>query len=87
MSLWQFNAFAEAFKLRVNDQLSLQLQSAYMGAYWGAMTSKPKKSLKSVLDQLTRHENKQRVPIDVQSVSEQFKQIEEIQKYGYIKCS
>lgn len=81
MSLWQYNAWCEAYRDRIKDDLSLQLQAAYMGAYWNGAT-KHKKSLMRILNGLYE---KEKVPIDVKKVSEEFRQYEELKNYGWTK--
>jgi hypothetical protein len=81
MSLWQYNAWCEAYQDRIKDTLSLQLQAAYMGAYWSG-ASKHKKSLMRILNSLYETE---KVPIDVKKVSEEFRQYEELKNYGWTK--
>lgn len=88
MSFWQFNAYCEAFQDRQIDSLSLQIQAAYYNAYWNS-AAKHKKSLMSVLKSLRNKSNsnktKKREPIDVESVSRKFRQMEELKEYGWTK--
>ncbi len=86
MELWQYNAWCEAYQDKLIDTLSIQVQAEYLGAYWSGF-SKHKKTLKSVLDSLRRRKvNKtKKEPIDVQKISEQFRQMEELKLYGYTK--
>ena len=85
MSFWQYNAWCEAYRARMSDSLALQIQAAYLGAYWNG-ASKHKKSLQSVLKSLTKEDlKKKRKPINVKEIAEQFRQFEELQKYGRTK--
>lgn len=86
MDLWQYNAWCEAYKLKVSDTLSIQVQAAYMSAYWNGF-NKHKKSLNDVLKAINSENNKKfkRKPIDVDKISEQFKQMEELKHYGWTK--
>ena len=86
MELWQYNAWCEAYKDRSVDVLAIQIQAAYLGAYWNGF-NKHKKSLESVLKSLRKEKlNKaKKEPIDVDKISEQFRQMEELKIYGYTK--
>lgn len=86
MQLWQYYAWCEAFQDKLVDQLSLQIQAAYYGAYWNS-GAKHKKSLNAVLKSLrsNRVSNKKRIPIDKEEVSKRFTQMEELKKYGWTK--
>lgn len=87
MDLWQYNAWCEAYQDKIVDALSIQVQAAYLGAYWGGF-SKHKKSLTQVLDSLRKRKvNKttKKKPINVEKISEQFRQMEELKLYGYTK--
>lgn len=87
MELWQYNAWCEAYQDKIVDTLSIQVQAAYLGAYWSGF-SKHKKSLNQVLDSLRKRKvNKatKKKPIDVEKISEQFRQMEELKVYGYTK--
>lgn len=79
MSLWQYNAWCEAYQARTIDTLSLQLQAAYYGAYWNG-ASKHKKSLKSVLKALRSKEKQEPVvePIVLEQAEAIFKKYEEM---------
>ena len=86
MELWQYNAWCEAYKLRKSDELAIQVQAAYMCAYWSGV-GKHKKSLGEVLKNIQIENNKKfnRKPIDVKKISEEFKQMEELKHYGWTK--
>ena len=87
MELWQYNAWCEAYKCRVSDELVIQVQAAYLGAYWSGF-SKHKKSLESVIKSITRgneHKKSKKKPINIDTVSNQFRQMEELKVYGYTK--
>ena len=86
MELWQYNAYCEAYQDRMIDDLSIQIQAAYLGAYWSGW-SKHKKSLRSVLDSLRRKKvtHTKKEPIDVEKISEQFRQMEELKSYGWTR--
>lgn len=77
MTLWQYNAWCEAYQLRIKDDLSLQLQAAYYNAYWNSK-AKHKRSLKSVLRELLGSKKKKAPPLDVAAARQIFKQLEEI---------
>lgn len=79
MSLWQYNAWCEAHKLKVKDDLSLQLQAAYYGAYWNS-GAKHKRSLKSVLRELqgSKRKHKKGPPLDLDEARKIFQRLEEI---------
>ena len=82
MALWQYNAWCEAHKLRIKDDLSLQIQAAYYGAYWNSK-AKHKRSLKSVLKELQGSSKKRKKaqgpPLDVAEARRIFKRLEEIE--------
>lgn len=86
MELWQYNAWCEAYQDKIIDTLSIQVQAEYLGAYWSGF-SKNKKSLNSVLESLRPKKklNMKKEPIDVISVSKQFRQMEELKLYGWTK--
>lgn len=86
MELWQYNAWCEAYQDRITDNLTVQIQAHYLGAYWSGF-SNHKKSLKQVLDSLRKKKvNKtKKKPIDVDKLSEQFRQMEELKLYGYTR--
>lgn len=82
MSLWQYNAWCEAHMAKVRDTLSIQIQAAWLGAYWSS-AAKHKKSLKSVLKIIQKQDTEEkRKPINMKEVVEMFRQFEELQKYG-----
>ena len=83
MSLWQYNAWCEAYLDRIYDQLSLKVQAAYLGAYWNSWTKGPKKSLPSVLRSLRPKKEAKRKPIDIDKVREDFRKVEELRKNGW----
>lgn len=87
MDLWQYNAWSAAHQDRINDQLCIQVQAAYLGAYWGS-AQKHKKSLQSVLREIQNHKmiSKKRKAIDVEAVAKDFKQMEDLKTYGRYKC-
>lgn len=86
MDLWQYNAWCEAYQDKIIDNLTIQIQAAYLNAYWSGF-SKHKKSLDSVLKSLRKDKvNKaKKEPINVKEISEQFRQMEELKLYGYTK--
>ena len=87
MELWQYNAWCEAYRCKVTDDLVIQVQAAYLGAYWSSF-SKHKKSLESVIKTITRNNSRKkskREPIDMNSVSKQFMQMEELKYNGWTK--
>ena len=86
MELWQYNAWCEAYQDKIIDTLSIQVQAEYLGAYWSGF-SKHKKSLNSVLESLRPKKklNMKKEPINVNNVSEQFRQMEELKLYGWTK--
>ena len=84
MDFWQFNAYSLAWEAQKRDQLAIEIQGAWMNAYWSG-TSKHKKSLKQVLKALEQREELPREPVDKVAVEKQFKQFEELQKYGWTK--
>ena len=84
MDLWQFNAYSQAWEARTKDALAIQVQGAWMTAYWSS-TIKHKVSLKKVLKDLVAGEELPREKVDKQAAEKAFKQFEEIQKYGWTK--
>jgi hypothetical protein len=83
MELWQYNAWCEAYKDRQTDNLVIQIQAEYLGAYWNGF-SKHKKSLNSVINSIQRRNKKVvRKPIDVQKVSDDFRMMEELKQNGW----
>lgn len=87
MELWQYNAWCEAYKCRMSDDLVIQIQAAYLGAYWGGF-SKHKKSLESVIKSINRGNERRKSklkPIDTDSISKQFMQMEELKQNGWTK--
>jgi hypothetical protein len=86
MDLWEYNAWSEAWQERVADDLSLQIQAAYYGAYWNGWTKGHKKTLQQVLKSLRTQKRKNNSkPIDVNKVAEELKQAEELAKNGWTK--
>ena len=79
MSLWQYNAWCEAHRQRARDNLCLQVQAAYYGAYWNSKV-KHKRSLKSVLKELqgSKKKHKKGPPLDLDEARKIFKRLEEI---------
>ena len=85
MPLWMYNAYSEGFLLKQKDELALQIQSAYMGAYWNSAL-KHKKSLQDVIDKIYRDKRKiDRKPIDVKALEKEFKTMEDIRNNGWTK--
>lgn len=84
MDLWQYNAYSQAWKLRTRDALAIELQGAWMAAYWSS-SKKHKLSLKKVLKKLEAKDQVERKPIDKKKVEDAFRQFEEIQKYGWTR--
>ena len=84
MSIWQFNAYSQAWKARNRDALAIEIQGAWMTAYWSSRV-KHKKSLQSVLRGLQESEkdNAPRQKIDKKAAENLFKQFEEIKAYGW----
>lgn len=85
MELWQYNAWCEAYKCRMSDELVIQIQAAYLGAYWSGF-SKHKKSLESVIRSINRgneHKKSKKKPINIDSISRQFEQMEELKQNGW----
>lgn len=85
MDIWQFNAYSQAWKIRTRDALAIEIQGAWMTAYWCNPHAKHKVSLKKVLKGLTEDEELPREKINKQEVEKQFRQFEELQKYGWTK--
>lgn len=81
MTLWQYNAWCEAYRARMRDGLSLQIQAAYLGAYWSS-SAKRKKSLQSVLKGLEGKPQVRKKETNFVQVANKFKQFEELQQYG-----
>ena len=86
MSLWQYNAWCDAYQLRVKDDLSLQVQAAHYCAYWNS-AAKHKRSLKSVLKEIqgSKRKHKKGPPLDVAAAKRAFQRLKEIkdaQKYN-----
>lgn len=81
MDIWQYNAWCEAWLFRCNDTLLQMTQAAFLDAYWTNGGHKAK-SLSTVLNHLRMREDKPRTKIDINVVEEQFRQFEELQKYG-----
>lgn len=65
--------------MRVKDDLALQIQAAYYGAYWNS-AAKHKRSLKSVLKELQGSKKKRRKgpPLDVDEAKRIFQRLKEI---------
>lgn len=84
MDIWQYNAWCEAWQYRCSATLQQMVQAAYMNAYW-TNSGKKGKSLSTVLKYLRVPENKPRKKIDVDTVAEQFRQFEELRKYGRVQ--
>lgn len=85
MSLWQYNAYCEAYRVRQNDELALQIQAAYMCAYWSGFTKGPKKTLDSVLHDIRVKHHTAPKPIDYTSVDKEFQQAEDLKTHGWTK--
>lgn len=84
MEMWQFTAYCDAWELRVKDQLSIQLQSAYYNAYWNSAT-KNKKSLEEVLSKLHEEKHSTTTAISKQAI-DRFELLEEVKEKGYAQA-
>lgn len=84
MPLWMYNAYSEGFLLRQKDTLALQIQSAYMNAYWSSDT-KHKKSLEQVLNRIYKERKADKKPIDVKALEKDFSRMEDIRTNGWTK--
>lgn len=87
MTMWQYNAWTEAFQEKKVDELAIQIQGAFMAAYWSS-AAKHKKSLNSVLDSIRaplRKRKAKNVPIDLAKVEEQFRAYEELKSSGWTR--
>lgn len=84
MEFWQFNAYTEAWEKRIRDSLAIELQGAWMTAYWSS-DKKHKVSLKKVLKDLSGEEERPREKINKKEAESAFRQFEEIMKYGWTK--
>ena len=82
MEVWQYNAYTEAWHKRISDVLAVELQGAWMTAYWSS-ERKHKVSLKKVLKELTPEEDRPREKINKKEVENSFRQFEEILNHGY----
>lgn len=86
MTLWQYNAWTEAYREREIDELAIQIQGAFMGAYWNS-AAHHKKSLNSVLENirapLRKNKKVVKAPIDLTKVEEQFAAYEELKNSGW----
>lgn len=86
MTLWQYNAYREAFSGRQRDLLCLQLQAAYYNAYWSAISSKHKKSLDSVIGEIQKADRPKKSLEKVKPEEiEWFKKVKELEKDGKVK--
>ena len=73
--------------MRVRDDLSLQIQAAYYGAYWNS-GAKHKRTLKSVLKEIqgSRKRNRKKVPpLDIAEARRVFQRLKE--KKDAQKCN
>lgn len=87
MDLWQYNAWCESYKLRISDELAIQVQAAYMCAYWNGF-NKHKKSLSDVLKSIQKDDKHySKKPIDLKKVSDEFNRMEELKNYGWTKTT
>lgn len=85
MTLWQYNAYREAFSGKQRDLLCLQLQAAYYGAYWNSM-SKHKKSLDSVIGEIQKADRpKKSLEVISQEEIDWFKKAKELEQNGKVK--
>lgn len=87
MTFWQYNAYCKAHQLRAKDQLAIQVQAAYLEAYWNSAT-KHKKSLAQMIQQIYQDGDVVRKPINFKAAEkdfESFEQIKELQEKGYAK--
>lgn len=82
MDLWQFNAYSVAWKARMRDVLAIEIQGAWLNAYWNS-SKKHKMSLRKVLRELEDKQETEKPKIDKVEVEKTFKQFEELQKYGW----
>lgn len=85
MTLWQYNAYREAFSGKQRDLLCLQLQAEYYGAYWNSM-SKHKKSLDSVIGEIQKADRPKK---SLEKISQGdinwFKKVKELERNGKVK--
>lgn len=83
MPLWMYNAYNDGVMLKQQDELALQVQAAYMCAYWGSET-KHKKSLSQIIDSIyTNKKKKEYKPIDVKALEKEFKMMEDLRTNGW----
>lgn len=84
LTIYQYNAYCEGYKLKQADELVSLIESAYYNAYWNG-TQKHKKSLSSVVRNIYKEVSKskiKRTPIDFNKVDKEFAEMEELRKYG-----
>jgi hypothetical protein len=88
MELWQYNAWGDAFRDKQIDKLAIQIQAEYLGAYWGGLSNKRKKSLDAVLSAIHKKKPKhvKREPIDVEAIEKDFQRLEELKANGWYSC-
>ena len=82
MEFWQYNAYSEAFKLRMGDQLAIQIQAAWLNAHWNG-NSKHKMSLQKALKMARGEGDAPRVAINKDKAASVFRQMEELEKNGW----
>ena len=85
LTIYQYNAYCEGYKLRQVDELASRVEAAYYGAYWNG-ASKHKKSLQSVVNKLyqsvRKSKKKTTEPIDIKALDKEFAEMEVLRNYA-----
>lgn len=87
LTIYQYNAYCEGYRLHQADNLVSMVEAAYYSAYWNG-AQKHKKSLENVVKHIYRSVSRKRIkrePIDFKKVNKEFAEMEELRKYGRIK--
>lgn len=86
MEIWQYNAYCQGIRIKEADNLSILLQAAYYEAYWNG-ASKHKVSLERVIKDVYKRvmPAKPKKAINFEEASKEFKNMEDLKKYGWFK--
>lgn len=87
LTIYQYNAYCEGYRLKQADELVSRVEAAYFNAYWNG-AQKHKKSLENVVNRIYKkvaRKHKKPIPLDFKEVDKEFAMMEELRKYAKYK--